>query len=65
MAGSQASALAIAVSNAGGPGSLPCPMPDARVLRQELETIRAQTATPYDVNAFSHAQPARELAGVR
>jgi nitronate monooxygenase len=57
MAGSQGSALAIAVSNAGGLGSLPCAMLDAQAMRKELEVIRAQTARPYNVNFFCHAQP--------
>ncbi len=58
MAGSQGSALAVAVSNAGGLGSLPCAMLDAQALRRELEAIRAQTARPYNVNFFCHVQPA-------
>jgi nitronate monooxygenase len=58
MAGSQGSALAIAVSNAGGLGSLPCAMLDAQAMRKELEAIRAQTKKPYNVNFFCHEQPA-------
>jgi nitronate monooxygenase len=58
MAGSQGSALAIAVSNAGGLGSLPCAMLDAQAMRKELEAIRAQTSKPCNVNFFCHAQPA-------
>lgn len=57
MAGSQGSALTIAVSNAGGLGSLPCAMLDAPAMRKELEAIRAQTKKPYNVNFFCHAQP--------
>ncbi len=57
MAGSQGSALAIAVSNAGGLGSLPCAMLDAPAIRKELEAIRAQTSKPCNVNFFCHAQP--------
>jgi len=57
MAGSQGSALAIAVSNAGGLGSLPCAMLDAQAMRKELEAIRAQTTKSYNVNFFCHAQP--------
>ncbi|MEQ1807478.1 MAG: nitronate monooxygenase, partial [Burkholderiaceae bacterium] len=36
MAGAQDSALALAVSNAGALGSLPCAMLDAQALRAEL-----------------------------
>lgn len=62
MAGSQGSALAIAVSNAGGLGSLPCAMLDAQAMRKELEAIRLQTTKPYNVNFFCHAQPAPDAA---
>jgi nitronate monooxygenase len=57
MAGSQDSALAIAVTNAGGLGSLPCAMLTNEAIRDELETIRAATAAPYNVNFFVHRQP--------
>jgi len=57
MAGVQGSALAIAVSNAGGLGSLPCALFDAQGMRKELATIVAQTSKPYNVNFFCHAQP--------
>ena len=36
MAGAQGSALAVAVSNAGGLGSLPCAMLGVEAMRQEL-----------------------------
>lgn len=57
MAGVQDSALAIAVSNAGGLGSLPCAMLGPDALRAELTKIRAQTAQPYNVNFFCHRPP--------
>jgi nitronate monooxygenase len=66
MAGVQGSALAIAVSNAGGLGSLPCAMLAPAAMRAELEAIRAATAKPFNVNFFCHeppvASPAREAA---
>jgi nitronate monooxygenase len=66
MAGSQGSALAVAVCQAGGVGSLPGAMLDSDGLRRELETIRGQTAAPINVNFFCHtapaADPAREAA---
>jgi nitronate monooxygenase len=58
MAGVQTSALAIAVSNAGGLGSLPCAMLSVDTLRAELTAIRAQTNRPFNVNFFCHAEPA-------
>ncbi len=57
MAGVQGSALAVAVSNAGGLGSLPCALLGPDALRQELAAIRAQTAKPFNVNFFCHAPP--------
>src|SRR5262249_25641629 len=57
MAGVQGSALAVAVSNRGGLGSLPCAMLSPDALRQELTVIRSQTARPFNVNFFCHAPP--------
>ena len=57
MAGVQGSALALAVSNAGGLGSLPCAMFDMAVLARELTAMRDGTAKPYNVNFFCHAPP--------
>ena len=57
MAGVQGSALAIAVSNAGGLGSLPCAMLGVDAMRMELAAIRSQTPNPFNVNFFCHTQP--------
>jgi nitronate monooxygenase len=57
MAGVQDSALAIAVSNAGGLGSLPCALLAAAAMREELVRITAQTSQPYNVNFFCHQTP--------
>ncbi|MEP6872793.1 MAG: nitronate monooxygenase [Burkholderiales bacterium] len=54
MAGVQGAAMAIAVSNAGGLGSLPCAMLTADTMRAELALIRAQTPHPFNVNFFCH-----------
>ena len=54
MAGVQGSALAIAVSNAGGLGSLPCAMLSPDGIRQEVSAIRALTTKPFNVNFFCH-----------
>lgn len=62
MAGSQGSALAIAISNAGGLGSLPCAMLGPDALRAELSVIKAQTDRPYNVNLFCHTQPTVDAA---
>jgi nitronate monooxygenase len=57
MAGVQDSALAIAVSNAGGLGSLPCALLTIDGMRRELAAIKAQTTRPYNVNFFCHQVP--------
>ncbi len=57
MAGVQGSALAMAVSNAGALGSLPCAMLSPDAIRAELETIRAGTSKPFNVNFFCHTPP--------
>ncbi len=57
MAGVQGSELTVAVSNAGGLGSLPCAMLGLDAIREELATISAQTAEPFNVNFFCHTQP--------
>src|SRR5687767_11860194 len=62
MAGVQGSALAIAVSNAGGLGSLPCAMLAPEAIRKECVAIRAATARPFNVNFFCHAPPQPDAA---
>jgi nitronate monooxygenase len=54
MAGVQGSALAIAVSNAGGLGSLPCAMLNPAQIRSELEIITDNCSKPFNVNFFCH-----------
>ena len=61
MAGVQGSALAVAVSNAGGLGSLPCAMLSLDAMRNELAAIKAQTTKPFNVNFFCHAPPKRSV----
>jgi nitronate monooxygenase len=62
MAGSQGSALAIAVSNAGGLGSQPCAMLGPDQIRNELKAITSATSKPYNVNFFVHEQPTPDPA---
>jgi nitronate monooxygenase len=57
MAGVQGSALAIAVANAGGLGSLPCAMLSVEAIRNELSAIRSGTTKPINVNFFCHKEP--------
>jgi nitronate monooxygenase len=57
MAGAQGSAMAIAVSEAGGLGSLPCALLAPEQIRNELAAIKAATSKPFNINFFCHAQP--------
>lgn len=62
MGGAQASAMAIAVAEAGGLGSLPCAMLTPDGIRTELQTIRAATRRPVNVNFFAHRTPVPDPA---
>jgi nitronate monooxygenase len=62
MAGVQGSSLAIAVSNAGGLGSLPCAMLTPEQIVKEIEAIRAHTQAPYNLNFFCHTPPPAHVA---
>jgi nitronate monooxygenase len=67
MAGVQGSALAIAVSKAGGLGSLPCAMLTTQQMRDELQCLSTQTLNdgqplPYNVNFFCHVPPTPDAA---
>ena len=62
MAGSQDAALAIAVCEAGGLGSIPAAMLTPDVLRAQIAQIRAATDAPFNVNFFAHRAPAPDAA---
>jgi nitronate monooxygenase len=62
MAGSVLSDMVIAVSEAGGLGSLPCALLGVEQARSELEIIRRQTSRPINVNFFCHQPPRVDLA---
>lgn len=62
MAGAQGSALAIAVSEAGGLGALPCALLTAAQARAELLIIRQRTDKPFNLNFFCHAPPVPDPA---
>ena len=57
MAGVQAGALAIAVSNGGALGSLPCALLSTDGIERELAAIKGQTSRPFNVNFFCHVPP--------
>jgi nitronate monooxygenase len=62
MAGVQGSAMAVAVSNAGGLGSLPCAMLGPDAMRAELVAFRSQSSKPLNVNFFCHTTPEPDAA---
>jgi len=57
MAGSAFSDMVVAVSEAGGLGSLACALLNVEQARRELETIRRKTSRPINANFFCHQQP--------
>ena len=57
MAGATSLDMVVAVSEAGGLGSLGCAMLNAEQLRSELGIIRQRTARPINVNFFCHTPP--------
>jgi nitronate monooxygenase len=62
MAGSQGSALALAVCGAGGIGALPAAMLTPEALAQELTALSQGTARPWNVNFFCHTPPVPDAA---
>jgi len=57
MAGASGPAMAIAVGEAGGLGSLPCGMLNAEKARAQIALIRQGTSRPLNVNFFCHTPP--------
>ena len=57
MAGSAFSDMVVAVSEAGGLGSLACALLNVEQARSELEIIRRKTSRPINVNFFCHRPP--------
>lgn len=57
MAGPCFADIAIAVSEAGGLGSLPTATLSPEEARSELQIIRQQTGRPFNVNFFCHREP--------
>jgi nitronate monooxygenase len=62
MAGATTPEMVIAVSEAGGLGSLPSAQYNAEQLRAALDTIRAATKKPINVNFFAHTMPENDPA---
>ncbi len=62
MAGTSTPAMAAAVTNAGGLGSIGVGAVNAAGARAMIEALRAQTSGPFNVNVFCH-EPATAHAG--
>jgi nitronate monooxygenase len=62
MAGLATSAMAAAVAEVGGLGSLGCAVLSADQIRAELSAIRRQTSKPINLNFFCHRSPATDPA---
>ncbi|MDP2803092.1 MAG: nitronate monooxygenase family protein [Phreatobacter sp.] len=62
MAGAQGAPMAVAVSEAGGLGSLPGALLSVDAMRAELGLIRQRTAKPINLNFFCHRPPAPDAA---
>ena len=62
MAGAQGHALAAAVCEAGGLGSIPAAMLTTEGLDAELHALRSKTQRPYNVNFFAHTPPTPDAA---
>ncbi len=61
MAGAAFADMAIAVSEAGGLGSLACAMLSPAQMREEIALIRRQTSRPINLNFFCHPSPRFEI----
>lgn len=57
MAGAQGAAMAIAVCEAGGLGSLPAALLSPEQLRTEIGIVRQRTSRPLNINFFCHTPP--------
>lgn len=65
MAGCGGAELAVAVSEAGGLGSLPCALLTPDGVRDELGVFRQRSDCPVNVNFFCHASPAPDEARIQ
>ena len=57
MAGPGTAELAIAVSEAGGLGSLPCAMLSPEEIKAQVQVIQQRTSRPFNLNFFCHKPP--------
>ncbi|WP_414475701.1 NAD(P)H-dependent flavin oxidoreductase [Microvirga sp. M2] len=62
MAGSVGAEMVIAVSEAGGLGSLPCAMLNPEQMKAEIGIVRQRTSRPINLNFFCHRPPQADAA---
>lgn len=62
MAGAVSVDMVVAVSQAGGLGSLPCALLSAEQIRGQVNAIRSKTTRPFSLNFFCHATPRSDRA---
>ena len=65
MAGVQDWQLAVAVSNAGGLGSIPCGMLSNEQIVEEIEQFKKHSTKPYNLNFFCHDMPELNLQALK
>jgi len=63
MSGLTTPALAAAVSNAGGVGSLGCAEFSLQQLREQFDQTRSSTTRPFNINFFAHDTPSYPTDG--
>jgi nitronate monooxygenase len=64
MAGASTTAMALAVSEAGGLGSLPCALLSLDQARSALQVIHQASARPINLNFFCHTLPVADRAAI-
>ena len=65
MAGVQNWELAVAVSNAGGLGSIPCGMLSEQQILSEITHFKRHSNKPYNLNFFCHSMPPVNLRAMK
>jgi nitronate monooxygenase len=65
MAGASTFEMALAVSGAGGLGSIACATLSAAALHDRLTRVKESSAAAFNVNFFAHAEPGSRVSGDR
>jgi len=65
MAGAQDWELAVAVSESGGLGSIPCGMLNEHQVIEQITQFKKRSSKPYNLNFFCHEMPALDSQALR